>query len=96
MFFKNDQGDYVSLTGIDRIGVGRRDVPEAIDEPGGTWWDVFVDTNGPGNRIGSYRDEKKAREVARAVADAEGYSGVYEIDDDDTVSDAANVTTSTD
>lgn len=87
MFFKNDQGDYVSLVGIDRIGIERRDVPEAIDEPGGTWWDVFVDTNAVGNRAGSYRDEEKAREAARKLADA---VGVVDLGDDDTVDSGAS------
>lgn len=87
MFFKNDNGDYVSLVGIDMIGVERRDVPEAIDEPGGTWFDVYVDANSAGNRAGSYRDEEKAREVARQLADA---IGVVDVGDDDTVSATSN------
>lgn len=81
MFFKNDQGDYVSLVGIDRIGVERRDVPEAVDEPGGTWWDVFVDTNAVGNRAGSYREEGDARKAARELADG---VGIVEVPEDDT------------
>ena len=87
MFFKNEVGDYVSLVGIDMIGVERREVPEAIDEPGGVWFDVYVDANGPGNRAGSYREEDDAREAARKLADS---IGIVDIGDDDTVSNTVS------